>query len=188
MGYAAFALEFHLPYYAWRPMEFMAEDSRERADGSPLRRSEEVMYLPMQFHTSPSLKGLPEYIYESQISIMVNGVDDWVWTAYCFVDVYFKGSGHTEEVEYYSNDARDKMDPHSCGKHAADRPVWDPRKYFLRALSARMEQVREEWDNSVSLLMYQINPYVCISTSSKISEAHMKIDPLLSTGPYEKED
>ena len=153
-GFAAFALEFHLPYYAWRPMEFMIQDPRK------VRRSEEVMYLPIQGHASPSSDDIPEYIYESQISVMVNGIDDWVWTAYCFVDVYFKGNIHTEKVEHYSSDAINRMDPHSCGKYAADRPVWDPRKYFLRALSARMEQVREEWENSVSLLMFQIDPYV----------------------------
>jgi hypothetical protein len=135
-------------------MEFMIQDPRK------VRRSEEVMYLPIQGHASPSSDDIPEYIYESQISVMVNGIDDWVWTAYCFVDVYFKGNIHTEKVEHYSSDAINRMDPHSCGKYAADRPVWDPRKYFLRALSARMEQVREEWENSVSLLMFQIDPYV----------------------------
>jgi len=161
VGFAAFALEFHLPYYAWRPMDSIIIDSRERAAGVPLRRSEEVMYLPIHRHGLPLFENLPEYIYESQISVMVSGIDDWVWTAYCFVDVYFKGNKHTEKVEHYSSEAVNRMDPHSCGKHAADRPVWDPRKYFLRTLVARMEQVREEWDNSVSLLMYQIDPYVC---------------------------
>ncbi|KAH8779452.1 hypothetical protein F5882DRAFT_406984 [Hyaloscypha sp. PMI_1271] len=129
-------------------------------DPRKVRRSEEVMYLPIQGHASPPSDDIPEYIYESQISVMVSGIDDWVWTAYCFVDVYFKGNIHTEKVEHYSSDAINRMDPHSCGKYAADRPVWDPRKYFLRALSARMEQVREEWENSVSLLMFQIDPYI----------------------------
>jgi hypothetical protein len=149
-------------------MEFMIKDPRDRGVGIPLRRSEEVMYLPIQGHGSLPSENLPEYIYESQISVMVSGIDDWVWTAYCFVDVYFKGNKHTETVEHYSSDAINRMDPHSCGKHAADRPVWDPRKYFLRSLSARMEQAREEWDNSVSLLMYQIDPYVCAPSTIKI--------------------
>ncbi|KAE9366670.1 hypothetical protein N431DRAFT_495096 [Stipitochalara longipes BDJ] len=157
-------LSFHpfveVGLWAWRPMRAMLNDSRELADGSPIRRSEEVMHLPNEGHASPKSRDMPEYIYESQISVMVSGIDDWIWTAYCFVDVYFKESIHTEQVEYYSSHADDRMDPHSCGKYAADRPVWDPRKYFLRALSARMEQIREEWDNSVSLLMYQIDPYV----------------------------
>ena len=152
-------------------MEHMVEDTRQRAHGSPLRRSEEVMYLPMQEYTSlaPSSRDpdeLPEFIYESQVPVMVTGIDDWVWAAYCFVDVYFKvkeGEHHTEQVEYYSNPGvlpRDQKDPHSCGKHQANRPIWNPREYFLRAFSARMEQVREEWDNSVMLLIYQIEPYV----------------------------
>jgi hypothetical protein len=142
-------------------MESMIQDPRK------VRRSEEVMYLPIQAHASLSSDDVPEYIYESQISVMVSGIDNWVWTAYCFVDVYFKGDTHTEKVEHYSSDAINRMEPHSCGKHAADRPVWDPRKYFLRALSARMEQVREEWENSVSLLMFQIDPYVRGSPDTK---------------------
>jgi hypothetical protein len=142
-------------------MESMIQDPRK------VRRSEEVMYLPIRGHSSLSSDDIPEYIYESQISVMVSGIDNWVWTAYCFVDVYFKGDTHTEKVEHYSSDAINRMDPHSCGKHAADRPVWDPRKYFLRALSARVEQVREEWENSVSLLMFQIDPYVRGSPDTK---------------------
>jgi hypothetical protein len=137
----------------------MMEDTRQRADGSPLRISEEVMYLQMQDHLPPSAEDLSEYIYESQLSVMVTGIDDWVWAGYCFVDVYFKGERHSEQVEHYSN-APIKMDPHSCGRYPADPPIWIPREYFLRALSARMQQVKQEWDNSVSRLIQQIEPYV----------------------------
>ena len=125
------------------------------------------MYLPVQDPKLVSYEDLPtapEYIYESQLSVMVTGIDDWVWAAYCLVDVYFKGQEHCENVEYYY-DARERKlrkDPHSCGKHPADLPIWDPREYFLRAFSARMEQVREEWTNSVTLLINQIEPYVCV--------------------------
>jgi len=124
------------------------------------------MYLPMQGNTSRSRGNHHEYIYESQISILVSGLDDWVWTGYCFVDVYFDGSGHTEQVENYCNNARERMDPHSFGEYPADIPTWNPRQYFLRALSARVKQATEEWDNSVSLLMYHIGPYVRTSPLS----------------------
>jgi hypothetical protein len=82
-----------------------------------------------------------------------------VWTAYCFVDVYFKKAGHSERVQRYS-DPPVKLDPHSCGKHPANPPKWLPREYFLRALQARMHQVKREWQNSVSEMKRQIEPYV----------------------------
>jgi hypothetical protein len=107
---------------------------------------------------------MQDYIYEAQISVLVTGIDDWVWAAYCFVDVYFKDAGHSERVHHYS-DPRVRMDPHSCGKHPADPPTWIPREYFLRALQARIEQVKHEWNNSVSRLMQQIEPYVKVYSS-----------------------
>jgi len=137
----------------------MKEDTgRQRVDGSPLRRSEEVIHLKMTDSIPTRTNKMQDYIHEAQISVLVNGVDDWVWAAYCFVDVYFKDARHSERVHYYS-DPRVPMDPHSCGKHPANPPIWIPREYFLRALQARIEQVKHEWNNSVSRLIQQIEPY-----------------------------
>jgi hypothetical protein len=104
-------------------------------------------------------EGMHAYIHEAQVSIMVTGIDDWVWTAYCFVDVYFKNARHSQRVQQLSNPPV-RRDPHSCGKHSAEEPKWLPREYFLRSLQARMHQVTDEWENSVSELKKQIEPYV----------------------------
>lgn len=45
---------------------------------------------------------------------MVTGVDDWVWTAYSFVDVYFKRVGHSEDVNTLYEQTH-RLDPHSSG-------------------------------------------------------------------------
>jgi hypothetical protein len=172
-------------------MESMIEDKRE------LRRSEQVMYLPMQDDVSLSSNELPEFIYESQLSVMVTGIDDWVWAAYCFVDIYFKAHGTAEEcieqVEYYANprvyaNARVERDTHSCGKYPASLPIWDPREYFLRSLSARMEQVREEWTNSVNLLIYQIEPYVCASSAAEGIKIDIRVDSFIPAKAHRKKD
>jgi hypothetical protein len=138
-------------------MPAVAEDVRRRADGSALRRSEESIPLHGSNQALDSTGDWHDYIYEAQISVMVTGIDDWVWAAYCFADVYFKGEGHRETVEHFSNL---HLDPHSCGNHPSDPPVWIPREYYLRALSCRMEQVKQEWNNSVTLLIQQTEPYV----------------------------
>jgi hypothetical protein len=133
------------------------KDTRRRPDGRLLRISEAVIPLQMENRASTKAKKQTEYLYDSQISVMVTGIDDWVWAGYCFVDVYFKDENHRERVEQIASARRD---PHSCGRYPADPPIWTPREYFLRALSARMQQTKQEWDNSVSRLMQQIEPYV----------------------------
>ena len=138
-------------------MVVILEDTRKRPDGRSLRISEEVIGLQMENRTSTKAKKQTEYLYESQISVMVTGIDDWVWAGYCFVDVYFKDENHLERVEQIFNA---RIDPHSCGRYPADLPIWTPREYFLRALSARMQQIKQEWDNSVSRFIQQIEPYV----------------------------
>jgi hypothetical protein len=159
-GYATFALEFHLPYYAWRSSKSMVEDIRKRADGRPLRHSEEVMYPARPGLASLLSKSQSQFLYQSQISVMITGIDCRVWTAYCIVDVYFEDK-NSERVEHYSNCPEGAVDPHFCGRYPANSPALDPRLYFLRTLSARVNQVRKELENSVLLLMHQIDSYVC---------------------------
>jgi hypothetical protein len=130
-----------------------------------LRKSEEVIYLNLKDKDAISdgdgkKDEEKAYIHEAQISIMVTGLDDWYWTAYCFVDVYFKSPGHRESVEYYSDTNRD---PLSGGKTSTvrDKPTWLPREYFLQLLAYRIEQVKQEWANAVYQLLRHIQPCVC---------------------------
>lgn len=162
MGFKAFALEFHIPYYAWRHINNDDEDQRQRTDGRQLRRAYKVVYLENDDDTK-STDSVFDCIYEAQISVLVTGIDDRFWTAYCFVDVYFKDDGHTERVKYYN---ASKDDPHSCGKFPLDPPIWNPREYFLRALVGRMEQVKQEWNNAVFQFLHKIEPVVCNRSKS----------------------
>lgn len=127
-----------------------------RRDGQPLRRSEEVIHLGLD---DMSMGDERDYIHEAQVSVMVTGVDDWFWTAYCFVDIYFKEDEHSEKVTTLSSPVN-PMDPNSCGKYALDRPTWNPRHYFLSILSCRMEQAKQEWSNTVFQLFSDIEPCV----------------------------
>lgn len=149
-----------MPYYAWRRMRPTQREPnyRRRRDGEPLRRSEEVIHLGTRNQTENG--DVKDYIHEAQISVMVTGIDDWFWTAYCFVDIYFKDDEHSERVEQYVTPPM-KMDPLCGGKFTLDRPIWNPRHYFLRTLSCRMEQVKQEWNNVVFQLFQDIEP--CVS-------------------------
>ncbi|PVH84094.1 hypothetical protein DL98DRAFT_652134 [Cadophora sp. DSE1049] len=165
-GFSGFALEFHLPYYARRrmlPIQNGHTDPRLR-NGKSLRRSEEVIHLSLDHQHTTAER---DYIHEAQVSIMVIGVDDWFWTAYCFADVYFKSEEHTEQVGVMH---RNNADPHSCGKYFLDRPVWNPRHYFLRSLSCRMEQVKQEWNNTIFQLFEDIEPCIYAFTRGELGQ------------------
>jgi hypothetical protein len=87
----------------------------------------------------------------------VTGIDNHYWTAYSIADVYFKAPECSETAVYYH---QANQDPHSGGKDAANQTIWDAREFFLRILACRMEQVREEWNNVISQLLHNIEPYV----------------------------
>jgi hypothetical protein len=110
---------------------------------------------------------IQEQIFEAQLSVLVTGIENHFWTAYSLTDVYFKSPDCSETAEYYhqANEA-----PHSSGKDGANQIIWDAREFFLRILSCRMEQVREEWNNVVSQLLQNIEPYVRVLFSLDIPD------------------
>jgi len=89
----------------------------------------------------------------------VTGSDNWSWTAYGFVDTYFDGENNNESALHYE---ASNQDPLSAGIYPLDRPVWDPREYFLKIFACRMRQVKEEWSNIVSHSVEQCNN--CVGT------------------------
>lgn len=130
------------------------------------RQNEEVLHLQLKGHDHSHIlpeDGAKDYLHQAQISVMITGIDDWFWTGYCFADTHFKADGHNESVEHYANQ-RTQMDPFSCGKGDINLPIWLPRHYFLRTLSSRMEQVKQEWNNTVFQLFQQIDPCIYIFT------------------------
>lgn len=88
-------------------------------------------------------------LYEAHISVTVTGIDQWVWTAYGFVDVYFDSH---ETVEGYDQMRGrrcrrwGRADPLAAGQIVADEPIWVPREYFLKVFEIRMNQVLREWN------------------------------------------
>ncbi|KAI9878373.1 MAG: hypothetical protein M1830_001078 [Pleopsidium flavum] len=128
-----FSLGFHLPYYALRRSALPAADPRS------LRRTG-------RFMNNGKAQADFEWFHEAQISLLIVGVDEWYWTAYCCVDTYF---GSEEPPTYYLEEGFDA--PTGAGRHMRD-PVWNPREYFLLVLSRRISQVVMEWSNVTSSL------------------------------------
>ena len=136
-----FTLEFHLPYYALR------QDTALQADSRGLRRSG-------HFIPSPGGPQKPEYLYEAQLSLLITGVDEWFWTAYCCAETYF---GSEVSLQYYSDNQLDAL---TGGEKTMSFPVWNPREYFLSILSRRLKQVTKEWGNVVEALQARLRLHV----------------------------
>lgn len=127
----------------------------------PLRRTGDLQFLRLApFPTEAS--GSDDCIYEAQISVLVTGVDHWSWTAFAFVDTYYKGAGNLESVENYIDQVQlgAKFDPLTEGRYGAEPPVWRPREYFLRVLETRVKQVKREWHNTVFCILQRIEAHV----------------------------
>lgn len=105
---------------------------------------------------------MDDCIYEAQISVLVTGVDHWSWTAYAFVDTYYKGDENDESIEHYIDQVQygPKLDPLTKGQYDVEPPEWRPREYFLRVLESRVKQVKQEWHNTVFCILQRIEPHV----------------------------
>jgi hypothetical protein len=148
-GFRTFTLDFNIPYYVLRQSNHVLKDSRKISDGAPLRQSWNLASLFKSTDTNKSSSTDRTYaLYEAQISIVVTGIDQYVWTAYGFVDTYF---GSEESVEgYHQMKGRHcprlgRPDPLAAGRIAADEPIWRPRDYFMKVLEIRTNHVVREW-------------------------------------------
>ena len=81
-----------------------------------MRRTGDLQFLKLApFRTDAP--GFDDCIYEAQISVLVTGVDHWSWTAFAFVDTYYKGDENDESVEHYIDQVQygPKFDPFTKG-------------------------------------------------------------------------
>ena len=90
------------------------------------------------------MDGVENYLYEAQVSLVITGIDDKAWTAYCIDDTYFE---EDKDIAFLEANHDTFMDPVLFCSSSLDRPDWSPREYFLRALNAHIERVEQEWRN-----------------------------------------
>jgi hypothetical protein len=137
------------------------KENREKIDGTPLRQSWELPSLTrslsaLRYSDNPAKR---YFLYEAQTSVAVTGIDDFVWTAYGFVDTYF---GSDESVDRYQRwtSRKARPDPLAAGQIEATLPIPTPREYFLKVLEIRIHQVRREMRHIVEIVENEIKQYV----------------------------
>jgi len=143
-------MAFHLPFYVVKSSKMKRGDHRRYRDETPLRRSYNVSFINGPTNTSS------EWLHEAQISCFVTGFDESRWVAHLWVDAYYFDPNDPDEegvLEYVTDALEDSgimhPDPLLYGTADANKPIWDPRIYFLTAFARRLSQVRREWEKVV---------------------------------------
>ena len=148
---------FHLAYFSLmtRPAA-QVESTREPTNKAFQRHWIDLSFL---LNTGDS-QGEEVYgIYESNVAFVCCGSDNQRWTGYSFVD------GHPDSVEEELGELISPgkglhHDPISDGMLPADKPLWDPREYFLKIYTIRIVQVRDAWEPLVRKTEIRIKEYV----------------------------
>jgi hypothetical protein len=151
-GDISYALEFHIPYYAIR--RGSCKTDTRNLNHKPLRASR---ILPLALGDGPN----DLYYYEAQLSFLVTGVDEWRYTSYCCVDTYF--GSEPDHQAYLEMPA--PIEPAAGGLRALERPLWNPREFFLDILSFRIEQAVTESQALVDSFEERMNAYVSEPTT-----------------------
>lgn len=138
-------MEFHLPYPALRTGKTVTDQRGQRKSQS---------MLPTVQALEAEIAEDDIFYYEAQISLLITGVDEWQWTAYCCVDTFF--DDEFEPDWYWQN----HYDGPMGGSRREFQPVWNPREYFLIVFSRRLRQVSIEWKNITDVLNSRLNTYV----------------------------
>jgi hypothetical protein len=145
-------LEFHIPFYALRRGPHTLDE--RSIQGKPLRSSQK---LPLARNFAEK----QDFYHEGHLSLLVTGVDEWLWTAYCCVDTYFGSEcnweGYLDKYQYGYDAPMGGGGPSAWIKH----PNWNPREYFLLVLAQRMKQAVAEWSALINAFEERLVSYVC---------------------------
>lgn len=114
-----------------------------------------------------------DFYYEAQISVLVTGVDEFLWTSICCVDTFF--GCETGRKDYLEDDA--PVEPATGGSSPLRYPMWNPREFFLVVLSRRIARATREWSTLIEAFEERMNAYVS-STDCDFSLA-LKLIPKL---------
>jgi hypothetical protein len=119
----------------------------------PLRKSTQ---LPLPRNDLEKM----DYYYELQLSLLLTGTDEFLWTSYCTVDTIHGSERSTLKAVGSSL----VFEPATGGSKILRQPMWCPREFFLTVLHRRMRQAVREFKALVDALDQRMKTYVSFST------------------------
>ncbi|KAF2684746.1 hypothetical protein K458DRAFT_487060 [Lentithecium fluviatile CBS 122367] len=152
IGRDMFQMELHMPQYALRTHFPSQPDTMN----SKCRKWRDLAFLIHDFPGSQQEGCL--CLYEAHFAVALCGTDERRWTAYCFEDSAFDSDRELNESDFcYSTINADPIA--SDGVTDGNRPLWDPREYFLAILRIRIDQIRNEWICTVRTIESIVHEY-----------------------------
>ncbi len=149
-GYPTFQLAFDLPFYALCLSTTPIKDVPRTASGRRLRRSEDLSFLTQRSTSHRS--GEHFYLCEAHVSCVVTGRSNRFWEAYMLADTY---SDKWEQFKDYLHDPENPeevlQDPLRGGR-VGDKPILDPRRYFLDVFDLRSKHYKTQWEHLLQWL------------------------------------
>jgi len=157
-GFLTFQLDLHIPFFILSKC-LPPEASTGTIKTKPSRRWTNLSFLRLdgleyQAQDSEEVWGMQE----AQISCVINGVSDWRWTAYGFVDSEVDGilSDCCEEDMYF--------DQIAGGEIEARFPIRQPRNYWIWVFQIRITSIGKQWEHNLYRLQRAIDTHVRHST------------------------
>jgi hypothetical protein len=130
-----FQLRFHMPFYALRKCQQTSSVGEEVEFPKPHRDWRDISFMDESMG-----------IHESHMAFTVCGVADRRWTAYAFTDNDYDEDRQISEHECdYECVFADQIATNGARIIDANRPIWDPREYYLTVVSGKVNQIVGEW-------------------------------------------
>ena len=145
------------------------EDSRRKSKGNPVRLALDLPFTGITEDTSSTQPKEVERLYQAQVSIVVTGINNRIWSAYAFIDVV----EDKDAVIHYHREARDlglPPDPLACSQIPVEAKYFSPpKRYFLKVFQIRIQKVKYEWYDIVRRLQEDVKKYVLSLISGPIN-------------------
>jgi hypothetical protein len=132
--------------------------SQGASNGATARQWTDLSFLDMQLPDSKNSKVCR--MYEAQISVALCGINNGCWTGYAFANIACDEKDADDEIEQPGGVKEDPIISSSSDPFDANRPIWDPREYFLMALKFWITRVLEEYAYLVRVLERSVESYV----------------------------
>ena len=130
----------------------MRQDSRKTTNGESLRKFWSVDGLIRQAPAN-RVPATNAYIYETQASVNMLGIDDRTYKVFATLDSYYEPESE-DSVDAYHRDGSPQYawDPLSRRARDFSRPVWDGRLYFLTTWDAFLDKAVLEWGDVIRVI------------------------------------